>query len=477
MLFAVFISSSVFALITTDEMYVAAPGALCIIAGIWLWTALWDRDGVIPFFDVGMFCALAILIYTAYPLINYLSNGLQFGVLGDARLLSYQISPAELGFFHIRHVLYLWSFVFFYSFFRGKGTIETCPIQTPSPTTQKILVLFFLLLTGYFFFLQQTTAITFRTAYGADSLKNNISEWTRLPLVAEQISKKLWGIRFLFKLSILSLLIHRCKERKWLIILLFWITVEIITVFIFRSNRSEMILFVMAAGLLYHRIVKPFSVKFLMSAGLLLFVGFIFLGLYRTYGNLAAMQMNLSNTKAGIFSGNNEFQALLGTEYDVMKRKQAGASLPWYLYINDIITILPPQQLMPFKKVSASEWYLEEIGIGGTGQGFMWGVISQSIIGLDWFELVIRGSLLGYILAKIHRWYQRHQSQFFATLIYVFLCIKIYYTFRDTTFSLLANVVWEIIPFYLFLGIGVTIFSQIASNKSKCKINPSVGIQ
>ena len=56
---------------------------------------------------------------------------------------------------------------------------------------------------------------------------------------------------------------------------------------------------------------------------------------------------------------------------------------------------------MPFEKVAASEWYLREIGMSGTGQGFMWGVISQSIVGLDWLELALRGAILGYILAQI----------------------------------------------------------------------------
>lgn len=150
-------------------------------------------------------------------------------------------------------------------------------------------------------------------------------------------------------------------------------------------------------------------------------------------------------------SGTSEFQALLGTAYDVLQRKEAGAVLPWYLYINDFITILPPQQLLPFEKVRASEWYLRELGISGTGVGLMWGVISQSIVGLDWIELALRGAILGYILARFHRWYLKHQSEFVATLLYMFFCLKVYYTFRDTTFSLLANLVWEFIPFYLIM--------------------------
>ena len=110
---------------------------------LWLWMTLWDRDQNIPFFDVGIFCALATLFYTVYPLVNYWVDGLQFGLLSDGRLQSYNISPAELGFFHLRHVLYLFSFVVIYSMFRGRGDIETGNVSTPRCSIRQVIVLFF----------------------------------------------------------------------------------------------------------------------------------------------------------------------------------------------------------------------------------------------------------------------------------------------------------------------------------------------
>jgi hypothetical protein len=201
--------------------------------------------------------------------------------------------------------------------------------------------------------------------------------------------------------------------------------------------------------------IKHLSLKFLIATGSILFVFFIFLGLYRQYIDFALLQMDLSQGNTGFFSSTNEFQSLLGTAYDVMSLKERGANLPWYLYINDIISILPPQQLLPFEKIPASEWYLRETGLDASGVGYMWGVISQSIIGLDWIELFLRGAILGYILARFHRWYLKHQIGFLETLFYVYMCLKIYYTFRDTTFSILTNFVWEIIPFYILLRLMV----------------------
>ncbi len=463
-LLGLLLSTFALAFMTTDELYVAAPGLACVVMVLWLWMTLWDRDQKIPFFDVGMFCALATLVYTVYPLVNYWVDGFQFGFLSDSRLQSYHISPAELGFFHLRHFLYLFSFVVFYSVFRRGGGIQVGNVSSPTRSTRQMIVLFFLLLTGYFFLLQLTTGVNFNTSYESDAYATNLSALENLPLLQLQISGKLAGILFIFKLALLFIVVSRCGQKRWLIILFIWIAAEIIQVLVVKGARTGLVLFLISTALLYHRTIKPLSLRFLIISGTSLFVFFIFLGLYRAYIDFASFQTDLSQVDAGIFSGGNEFQALLGTAYDVLQRKIGGADLPWYLYINDFITIFPPQQLLTFEKVRASEWYLREIGLSGMGFGAMWGVIPQSIIGLDWIELALRGGILGFILAKLHRWYLRHQSGFMETMLYMYLCLRVYYTFRDTTFSLLANIVWEVIPFYVLLRVGTAFLSRTVSN-------------
>src|SRR5665811_1192625 len=84
---------------SADAQYIAAPGLACFIMVIWLFLSLKNRDQQIPFIDVGMFCALATLVYTIYPLMNYWVNGFQFGFLSDNRLIQYNPSSAEMGIF------------------------------------------------------------------------------------------------------------------------------------------------------------------------------------------------------------------------------------------------------------------------------------------------------------------------------------------------------------------------------------------
>jgi len=467
---AIVLGAVALAFMTPDERCVAAPALAGVIIVIWLWMTLWDRDQNIPFFDVGVFCALATLVYMIYPLVNYWVEGFQFGILSDSRLASYNIEPFELGVFHLRHLLYLFFFVVFYLAFRGRGIMATGNVNAPSRSAVRVIILFFLMLSGYFVILQVMTGVNFNTSYESEAFEKNRIAIANLPVIVMQISSKLSGILFVFKLAFLFFVVTRCRRKTWLWILLVWIGVEIVQTFILKGARTGLVLFLIATALLYHRMVKPLTMKFLLTSGTLLFIAFMFLGLYRSYVDVASFQEKYSEREGGILAGGNEFQALLATAYDVSQRKKSGTDLPWYLHINDIITVLPPQQLVPFEKVAASEWYLRELGLSGTGKGLMWGVITQSIVGFDWLELALRGALLGYILARIHRWYLKHQTGFMETLVYMFLCLKVYYTFRDTTFYLLANIVWEIIPFYILLRLGVAFLSQSRSSTPALRV-------
>ena len=92
---------------------------------------------------------------------------------------------------------------------------------------------------------------------------------------------------------------------------------------------------------------------------------------------------------------------------------------------------------------------------------------------MDWLELVLRGAILGYIWLALHRWYLKHQSGFLGNMLYIYLCLKVYYTFRDTTFSLLANLVWEVIPFYVLLRIIESGLSRKKSGQTNHRIEIS----
>ena len=135
-------------------VYVIIPALLT--ANIFLLFAiiLWNRNSVFPFFDVGFFCILSTFVYTVYPIINYLFDGLQFGILADSRLAALNISPQELGGFHYRHVLYIFCTSIAYLSVRNSNPIIVGNIAMPKSKTLLSVSFFFILLTLYFFFLK-----------------------------------------------------------------------------------------------------------------------------------------------------------------------------------------------------------------------------------------------------------------------------------------------------------------------------------
>ncbi len=452
--------------VSRDALYVIIPALLSTNILLFSIIFLWNRTGSIPFFDIGFFCLLTTFIYTVYPLVNYLLDGLQFGILADGRLRAHEIKPEELGFFHYRHVIYLFSLSFAYLSARKNNPVNEGKIQIPNSFTSLSIVFYFVLFTAYFFIVKIAFGLNYNTSYESEAYSRNIQAFASAPLILIQISTKLSGILFLFKIALLFIIISKAKSRQWRLVLFFWVTYEIIDAFFLKGSRTGLMTFLIGVALLYHRIIKALSIRFLLISGSAIFLFFIFLGLYRSYADFVSLQSGLAEADSGFLSSGNEFQALLGTSYDVLKMRENGTSFPIYLYINDFINILPPQQLLPFDKVEASEWYLRELGINGTGVGFMWGVVSQALVGFDWLELIFRGILLGLLLAWMHNFYLRKQNSFLFTLSYVYMCLRIYYTFRDTTFSPLAFVVWELLPFYIFLRIGEISFRLIKSNSN-----------
>lgn len=466
-LFSVFIAFFMvllmIAFFSYEICFAVLPALLCVIAVFLLWMRLWIKDGVMPFVDVGVFCALATLIYTVYPVVNFLAGGLDFGLLADFRLLSYKISPLQFGMFHMRHVLYLLSFAACYGMFRKSNRIITGYVEPVRRSYSRVAFIVFVLFSIFFLMLHFAFGVTFNTSYETDTYSQNMAVLGSLPLLALQILTKLWALLFLFKLTVLAIVVNRCKQPVWRIILVGWVFAETVQGFYIRGARTGLVLFVMATLLFYHRFVKPLKLKNILVSGVILFSGFLFLGLVR-----ANSASNLAVAISGVFddnlwlSANNEFQVIFANAYDVLHLKKSGVSIPWYVYINDVINILPPRQIMPFEKIPASEWYLREIGLSGTGLGLMWGVLAQSIVGFDWLELTLRGAFLGGLLAWVHGWYAKHQYSFIVNIIYVYLCLKVYYTFRDTTLVLLTNVVWEIVPFCIIMSL----FGNARSAKS-----------
>lgn len=453
----------------TESLYILVP----MLAAIWICShcvvAVWKKDGEIPILDIGVLCVIFTTLYIVFPLLNFYFGGLEFGLLSDSRLRQLRPSAEELGLFFGNHIAYLASLAAAYCFCRrSNDSLPRFGVSPPKPLTLKVLVSVFLVLSLYFAILLYLFGIGFKSGYGDES---QISEG---PLWLAQINGKLSEAKFVIQAGVLAFLVLRKDDiriRWFLFLLIAW---NIVGAFVQPGSRGELMSLLLFSFLFWHKFHGTpwrFTLIFLPLA----FAGFMFLGLLRSFFDLSDLALALDAFET-IASATNEFQAMLGTAFDVHKMVESGIEIPAGLALNDFMPMLPPQQLWPFQKITGAEWYLIQIGRDGTGVGYMWGVVSQAMVGLGMVELVARGAILGWFLAFVHRWYQRRYTKFLPTVVYVILCVTSLWTFRDTTGAILWAIWWEMIPLVLvfhFLGLQSE-FSRASFNNPKSGRRPPV---
>ncbi|MEA2336254.1 MAG: hypothetical protein QOE82_261, partial [Thermoanaerobaculia bacterium] len=359
----------------------------------------------------------------------------------DTRLYAYPFSASELGMFGWRYVLYGVTFAITYLLIRRHAAVRTTAFSMPSPSTKAAILLVFaglyigktLLKVVYHYDPDDPAVYTNAAQVAAEALAR--------PLLIGQIGHNIHSAFLLSEFGVLILLTAYWRKRWCRYLLIAWLGSMAVRTAVQLGSRSVTVLLLLSAGVLYHRLVKPVSVRVAAVGGAALLSAFLVAGALR------------GNYESGVAEGPrvlmaaNEFQGLFTTALDLHKRKQSGelGPVPWQVYVSDFYFPVP-SQFLPFQKIDPGAWYIDVIGQTGAGIGYMFGVMSQAAIGLDWIEVAFRGAILAACLALMHRWYVRHALGFWPTLFYLFVSVWIYYTMRASTFYFLYNIVYQFLP-------------------------------
>ena len=408
------------------------------VAGVYFVT-LWHRDRELPVFEIGSLWVAATLLYSAGPFINFVASDLRWSIYGDGRLLAYPFDIDAIAGFGWRYVLYLTSFVAVYLTVRGRWTAAGTPLErVPRSTAGALLTV----LVGQWVF-QRLIYVVYGVEFDI-SYAELPTKWQPedMPYVLWQVTLIVLASRLVVKQALLLLLIARWRDVRWRLLLLGWLAFEVVSTVMQMGARGSAVRLLLTFAVLYHRFVRPVGPFWLVVGGLTLLAGFLGQGVLRgrpTGEGRLDLQRMLTST--------NEFQALFATAYDLYQRRLAStlADVPWQIPFSDLYLIIP-SQLLPFYKWDPANWYLEAIGVQGTGVGFMFGVMAQAVLGFDWIELAVRGALLGFLFALLHRWYVRQAAGLWPTLLYLFVTVWSYYTFRATSFYILHFVVYQFLP-------------------------------
>ena len=438
--------------IREDLRDVAVPLVVLLNTALWFLLVLARRDGAPPILEIGPVCLGFTLMYAAYPLAGYIVSDGAWSALTDNRLQRWSPDARELGAFAWRYVVYVGAFALAYLVVRPRDRRPLARVRGPSGAETAVIVWLALATLTYFSALWVLFGVSYNPSY--EDVRLGVIGLPRdLPLLQQQISHNLRGMLMLLKLCGVAILLQQWRSPLAKGALVGWLALEVFATALRMGARTDTVFLLLAAILLYHRLVRPLTFKAVAAAGTVLLISALAYGVARDFRHSGGPASTRAYGTAA-----NEFQILMGTAFDLHKRQETGAldPVPWQVHLNEPL-MLVPSQLLPFPKIDPSEWYLRQVGLDPAQIGLMFGVMSQAVVGRDWIELALRGLLLGGLFAALHAVYLRHSHSFWWTIFYLYLCLWSYYTMRASTFYFVYFVVYRFIPTFIAITAGAAI--------------------
>jgi hypothetical protein len=434
------LAASVAALVFVDAT--ARPLAVPLLATANLFllyvVVLRNRDGELPVCELGSVCVLITALYGSVPVLGYWLGGLQWSHFSDFRLSGSAMTPAEVAGVAWRYVVYLASFIVAYLVWRGRRASRPTSLPAVDDATESAAVLAIVGFSTFFLLVFVRYGTSESLAYASRAL--GVPTWGQLPPLVYFAARAGVAMLLVAKLVLLVMLFQRWAQPRYRVAVLAWLALEIVHAVSLMGVRRDVAMLLMAAVLLYHRLVRPLLVWQAAATVTALLAGLLVFGFVRQGWGVRVP-----------WSANNEFQVLFANAWDLLARRDA-LDVPWQVYLSDLLRLIPRDVhgRLPFDVLDPSLWYLRVIDIRDPRVGVMFGVVAQSVIGWDWVELVLRGAVLGVVCAAVHRWYVR-STGFWPTVFYLYLCVWAYYTVRATTFHVVSLVFWRLLPSVLVL--------------------------
>lgn len=420
-------------------------------------TVLWNRDGLPSVFEAGTLAILAAAAYGMIPLAGFLMMHGDWERYSDLRLQQYAFDPFTLGRFGWGYVIYAAAFVATYLIVRGHAAVKSTAFDVPRPPSIAAIVIVFGAVYAFVVAVAAVYDLRMDISYTPEELQQRTEMLSRMPYIVRQVSENVTLMLLLLKQAVLVMLLSQWRKRWCRAALIVWMAYEIGSVVLRLGARTTVVLLLMSAGLLYHRLVRPVRFRTFFLVGALLLATFLVAGALRNlgFGNEAEQPKNVLTTA-------NEFQALYATAFDLHEKRENGSlpPVPWQIYVADFYLEIP-SQLLPFEKIDPANWYIQIIGQAGYSTGFMFGVMSQAAVGLGWPELALRGFVLALFLALLHRWYVRRATHFWPTLFYLFVAVWIYSTMRASTFWFVYYIVYRFLPVLLATKFVEMVLSRV----------------
>jgi oligosaccharide repeat unit polymerase len=447
-----FILAAFVAVSNTQTVPVTVPLAVALLVSTLFYWILWRRRRqVIPWFEIGAVYVALVALYTLYPLVGFLALDGSYKVTNDSRLWLLQPSAHEVGAIAWLYVWHLGSFVGAYLVTRRRLPLVQRPLRNPSLAVFVAVGALYLVIQAFTIFVS-----VFYDTSASNYLETYLVQ-RRLPLLLAQGFSHLNGMKHALAMVLLAALFSRYPRTRPIII--GWIVVAALVSVTRLASRTELVLLVLGSAMTYQLVVRPLSLRFVMTVAAAGLTGFIAFGFLR-HGVLSD-----SRSWVNVFAYASEFEVLMANAVDLAQKKSIGSLgiLPAGFHLADL-TGLVPQQFAPFQKVDPADWYVTTFYpvYAAQGGGLAFGTIAEAVLTGGWWSAAARGAALGFCFAKIHRFYVSHASNYWVLAAYVWLATLSYQSFRNRTFVLLLLFVYRFLPAMIAVKVLVTILNRAA---------------
>jgi hypothetical protein len=379
-------------------------------------------EGALPLFNIGFILISLTIIYSLYPILSFWLSGAEWTVISDQRMRIYNVTSSELASFSMLHLTYTSSLIVgFFTIVRRQNNIymHEKKIVMKESYIYAIFALFIAI-----------------EAWNLMVLYGNLSTI----YVVKQFAHNLSAIQFFLTVAFLYIATLKWQNRFWRYSVILFFLYSLSMMLLQFSGRTYFFIQLITFLMVYHNNVKKITYKFGVSIFVAMMAFFIIWGYVKT-------NLYLDVHKASVWSGSNEFTSVYATAYDLFYRLGEGTlpEIPFSVRFNDFLLSIP-SQFLPLEKWSTSQWYLEVIGLRGSGQGFTFGVIAQGVIGGGFIELLIRGFLTGAIFGVFHNWCRNNSHSLLVNVTYVFVAVRSYHIIRAGTGYAIYDIFYAIVP-------------------------------
>jgi hypothetical protein len=410
----------------------------------WYYSFLGGKVGRSPIYEPAILWPLILLLYSTVPVITWLVEGGEYPFYYGRMAL---LDPDARTHIEILSVAlaYILSFLVGNYFFLNKTIIVKN--ETPSLIPENIfhIAIFFYLFSVAFEFILKAGGLIRASADYADAYLA-VAE---LPAGIGQIYKISGALGNFCVGIIIIAAMQDLKKYKWIV---YGYLVTLLLSYDVGGHRSGIATGLFRIFLCWHLIVRPFSNKFIIVAGILSLLIFNTLGFYRGLMEGADGQFSL---------GVSEFLMVYANAIEMIQHVRDGnVDLPFGIRFAEFYSFLP-SQLIDTGKTSLDNWFAETYHSTyfNSGGGLAFGALPQAIVGGGIYEAILRGIALGWFYALLSNMVRKRPDLWWLFPVQLYFLVYLYYSVRSSSFSFLGSVFQVLIPSLLILHLAGLVFT------------------